>query len=496
MSGRLVQDLLRLLDLGDSAAETDAALERAFVTTEPFRRLVRGDVDIVVGDKGMGKTALYRILLDRSHAIPELKGIDLVSGFNPAGSPVFHQLTEGAPLLEGQYATIWKAYFISLVGNWLLTIYEGSPSPLMSELDALLRRIGLRTESTSPVKLFTHLVRLVRRLSNPKSIEATITLSEQGMPIVVPRLEFSDLGSPPNDPVVVPHDQAFELLERTLAQENLVVWVLMDRLDEAFAGFPAAEIPALRALLRTYLDLLAYDRLQLKLFLRTDLVNRVTAGGFVNLDHVNPRRVDLIWDDEDLRDLLYRRFVENDDFMALLGGGRWADDVLGSVFPRMVEEGPTPSMRWWPWALTAIRDGNGSRPPRNLIDLVKMAQLAQLREERRAPRQVEEGEALIGSDALKRGLTALSKQRVRDRLFAEAGPFAAVLERFEGAKSDYTAVALARQLDMKGQENVQARRALQDLGFLEQVGTRWVVPLLYRDGMRLKPSPLLGEEIA
>ena len=55
-----VRDVLRTLDLGNSVAEHDDALERYFVETEAFRSLVSGDTDIIAGDKGTGKTALYR----------------------------------------------------------------------------------------------------------------------------------------------------------------------------------------------------------------------------------------------------------------------------------------------------------------------------------------------------------------------------------------------------------------------------------------------------
>ena len=58
----LVKDLLRKLDLGNSVAEFDSDLRSYFVETQTFRALVKGDVDIVAGDKGTGKTALYKVL--------------------------------------------------------------------------------------------------------------------------------------------------------------------------------------------------------------------------------------------------------------------------------------------------------------------------------------------------------------------------------------------------------------------------------------------------
>jgi hypothetical protein len=109
-----MRDLLRQLDLGNSVAEFDDSLERYFVETEPFRALVENRADVIAGDKGTGKTAMYRILRKRYAQLPELSSVEVITGFNPSGNPVFQRLAQQPVLTEGQYATIWKAYILSL----------------------------------------------------------------------------------------------------------------------------------------------------------------------------------------------------------------------------------------------------------------------------------------------------------------------------------------------------------------------------------------------
>jgi hypothetical protein len=116
----LIRDILRELDLGSSVAEHDASLEDYFIETEVFAALVEDRRDTIAGDKGTGKTALYRILQKRYASL--LPDVEVLPGFNPAGAPVFQRLVEGDPLSEGQYMTVWKAYFLSLVGNWVLQL--------------------------------------------------------------------------------------------------------------------------------------------------------------------------------------------------------------------------------------------------------------------------------------------------------------------------------------------------------------------------------------
>ena len=87
-----------------------------------------------------------------------------------------------------------------------------------------------------------------------------------------------------------------------------------------------------------------------------------------------------------------------------------------------------------------IRDANGVKPPGNLIDLVLKAQAQQLKREEREPRTYPPGkERLITSDALKRGLQALSDERVQDTLLAEAGDDAELIELFRNGKAEHNA---------------------------------------------------------
>ena len=55
---------------------------------------------------------------------------------------------------------------------------------------------------------------------------------------------------------------ALRLLDTCLVDARISVWGAVDRLDEAFQGFPQVEVPALRALLRTYLDVLDFPSIK------------------------------------------------------------------------------------------------------------------------------------------------------------------------------------------------------------------------------------------
>lgn len=289
-----MKEVLRSLDLGSSLAEFDESLEKYFVENEAFHALIHGKKDIVAGDKGTGKTALYRILQKRYASLPELKGIEVLAGFNPAGSPVFQRLVREDVLREGQYVSVWKAYILALAGNWVLEIVGEDHSEKFQALADMLTETGLRSKDDQPETIFSKIVNVIQKALRPQTAELEFTLSETGIPIVTPKLTF--FGSEEQQQSKeVSHERALRLLDECLRELGYSVWIVLDRLDEAFQGFPAVEIPALRALLRTYLDLLEFPNFRLKLFVRRDLFRRIIGDGFVNLTHINARKVEISW---------------------------------------------------------------------------------------------------------------------------------------------------------------------------------------------------------
>lgn len=477
-----MKDLISTLDLGNSVAEFDTALENYFVETEPFRSLVKGERDVIAGDKGTGKTAIFRILQKRYRQLPELEDVEIITAFNPSGNPIFQRLVQERTLTEGQYRSVWKAYFLSLVGNWALNIAGENISESFKALHHLLDRSGLRANDDTPQTVFGKLINSFRRVFNPQSAELAFTFSETGIPIVTPKVEF---GAEEVKPREVSHEDALRLLDVCLGELGVDAWVVLDRLDEAFQGFPDVEIPALRALLRTYLDLMEFDHVRLKLFVRRDLFRKVIGEGFVNLTHVNARKKEIIWDEDDLLNLLCTRLRESGDFLKKIGAENASnEEMLALLLPAQVDVGEKKPTTW-NWIMSRIRDGNHVKPPRNLVDLITKAKEAQLRREDREARTYKSGLPVIESDSLKRALSRLSEERVEDTLLAEAGDAAGLIEKFKNQKSEHNRLSLSQLLGVDGNELDDAIRRLEEVGFLEETGQTFKVPMLYRDGMKM-----------
>ena len=239
-----VKELLADLDLGSSVAEHDAALEKYFVETETLESLINDRVDVIAGDKGTGKSALYRILNQRRNTLPELADVEVVSAFNPTGTPVFQRLTEGDVLTEAEYIRVWKAYFLALAGNWILEIANSSCTADMERLHAILTGAELRTSDDSPRGVFSKIMAGLLKAFRLRSAEGAAKV-----PFVElsGKLEFA-VDSVSSKDNRFDHDEALQVLERVLAEMDIKIWLTLDRLDEAFQGRPELEYPVLRAL--------------------------------------------------------------------------------------------------------------------------------------------------------------------------------------------------------------------------------------------------------
>ncbi|MFS8182147.1 P-loop ATPase, Sll1717 family [Pseudovibrio denitrificans] len=476
------KSIVQKVKLGASVAEFDNDLDKYFIETETFRSVINDDGDIISGDKGTGKTAIYRILKRNYRTYRKLEAVEVVDAFNPQGDPVFQRLLSGPNLNEEQYRTFWKAYIFSLVGNWLLDIYPDNYNEELSKLCDTLSYLELDATDVSPETIFGKLHGLVDRLMRPSAVEAEMSISELGMPIVKPRVE---LDSDHEGQKIIYNGDYLATLEKALQSVDVQVWVLFDRLDEAFSGTPKVEVPALRALLRTYLDLTNLTSVRIKLFLRKDLFRKIIKGGFVNLTHINARRIDIVWDDEDLWSMVLERILLDKELRSFFGEEVTKDKFLQILFPEQIDTGDRkPSTE--KWIISRIRDGNNNRPPRNIIDLLNKAKDAQLRREQRDERDIEpEIGPIIESDAVKRAFKQLSEQRVQDTLLAEADDLIPTIESFRDGKSEHNDETL--KVVIGDDENFTSIvQSLVDVGFLEEFGSNYKIPMLYRDGLKIK----------
>ncbi len=486
--------VLQSTSLGARIAEQeDDALSRYFVETEQWRELYAGNVDIVYGPKGSGKSALYTLLVARAQKLRE-KGVIVLPAEKVRGQTVFGGLVSDPPTSEREMVGIWKTYILLLITDSLRNYRESSPQvrdllQALAEADLMPPTFNLKNALRSTVEF-------VRRFTRPSAYEGGVVFDPATqLPVgITGKITLSDATTEQQRHGVQSVDDLLAIANECAEELDLDYWLAIDRLDIAFTESEEVETNALRALFRVYLDIEDLGRVNLKIFLRDDIWARITESGFRESSHI-VRYVTISWDARGLMNLIVRRFISNPgiceyysvDPEEVMSSTDWQESLFYKIFPDQVDVGerrPTT----FKWLLSRTRDGIGKNAPRELIHLVTEIRTEQIR-------QLELGEAepssdqLFSSSAIKPALVPVSKAKLEQTLYAEYPQYKEYIEGLRGEKSEHTIDTLMELWGVDEDEAVNLASSLAGVGFFEIRGDKYEqnfwVPFVFRDSLEL-----------
>ena len=483
------------LTFGARVAEDEReGLADYFVETDQWQKVQSGQVDVVFGPKGAGKSAIYTSLMNRETEMSD-RGIILVSAEKPRGSTVFQGLVAEPPTVELEFVGIWKLYILSMLGS-VIADYGLSGDDATDVKDALFQE-GLLAKGDAPLSSrFRAVWDWIKSAASravpegelnfdaatqmPTGIKFKIALQE-------PSAQARSAGTRSLDDLLVQANAAF-------AYNDFSVWVLFDRLDVAFAESHELEANGIRALFKAYLDMRELDWIGIKIFLRSDIWDEVTASGFREASHIT-RQLRIDWGGASLLNLVVRRALRNPrlvdyagadpaDVLADLSAQR---DFFNLLFPEKVDVGKNPLT--FEWILGRVQDGTKKPAPREVIHILNEARDAQLRMLERGEPEPPERE-LISRAALREALLPVSQVRLEQTLYAEYPAAKPWIQALEGEKTEHTADSLSSLWNVTVAEAVTRAQRLVEIGFLELRGERdattYWVPFLYRPALDLR----------
>ena len=368
--------LLTQVSFGARVAEEETGeLASYFVETDQWNRIARGEIDVVRGDKGAGKSAIYSLLMSKADEFFD-KNILLVAAEKPRGTPVFKDLVADPPTSEVEFVALWKLYILTLIAERMRDFGIGTANA--SKVYLALEEIGLLPREFDLSEILHTVIDYARRIVRAESIEGGLALDPTtGFPNGVNgKITF-------REPNMILRSAGFRSLDNLLgiANEALTatgyqVWVLLDRQDVAFAESHDLEQNALRALFRAYRDISEYEAIKLKIFLRSDIWNRITEAGFREASHIT-KFVLLEWNPASLLNLVVKRLLKNEVIVTDFGidrSGVLSDfniqrDLFYRFFPRQVEQGRRKASAF-DWMVSRCADGHQKTAPRELIHLL------------------------------------------------------------------------------------------------------------------------------
>lgn len=487
-------DVLRSITFGDRVAEQEgASLEKYFVETDHWKRLYSGDVDVIYGPKGSGKSALYTLLLARSEDLAH-RGILLAAAENPRGATAFKDLVVDPPASEPEFIALWKLYLASLVGSVLAD--AGVSGSEADTLRAALEAEGLIEPGPDLRSRLRRARDYVRRGFRAESIQGGVGIDPAtGLPSdFTGKITFREPSRQGAEGGYSSVDRLLALGDDTLAREGRSLWILLDRLDVAFIDNPQLEQNALRALFHVYIDMLGLRSLALKIFLRTDIWRRITTAGFREASHIT-RDMTISWNPQSLLHLVVSRAIQNTSVQDHYGVT--PADVLAShskqqtffyrVFPSQVDVGSR-KPQTFEWVLSRTRDGTGYTAPREVIHLLGSLKAEQAR--RLEIGDEEPGNGLLFSRAaFKDALREVSRARLEQTLYAEYPELKPPLEKLRGGKTQHSLGSLSRVWGVSDAEAQATAQHLVEVGFFEvrraRTASEYWVPVLYRPGLDL-----------
>lgn len=486
------RDVLQAAAFGSPIAEGEPRfLSSYFVETDQWRRVFAGDIDVVYGPKGSGKSAIYALLIGREADLFQ-RDIIVVPAENPQGSPAFKDIVADPPTDENQFRALWKLYFLILLGT-ALREYEVSPG-IARDVIRPLEEADLLPEEFSLSGLLGAALRYVRKLVKLESVEGGMKVDPTtGNPAgLTGKITFREPSAEQRKFGLISVESLLNSADKALRDSKYSVWLLLDRLDVVFAEHPDMERNALRALFRVYLDLRGLENVSLKIFLRTDLWRRITDGGFREASHVT-RAATISWDDDSLMNLVIRRALHNRaicdfygvDPLDILSDAQKQKTVFYRMFPQQVDVGKKKPATF-DWILYRVSDGTGEVAPRELIQLLSAARDIQLKA-LEVGHKDPSGENLFDNVSIKEALPEVSRTRFEQTLCAEFPHLKELMLKLRGEKTRQTLPSLASIWKSDEKEAHHLANQLVEIGFFESTGTKdqpefWV-PFLYRSAL-------------
>lgn len=489
------REVLADLRFGARVAEDERdELAAYFVETDQWRQVLGGYVDVIFGSKGAGKSAIYTSLMDRAATFKQASRTLLTTAEKPRGSTVFQGLVIDPPTTEVEFVAIWKLYFLSLVGS--LVVDEDMFGDEASQVrDALLQE-GLLASSDAPLtSRFRMVWDWIKQVAGRLTPQAEVRIDPAtNVSTIAFKISLGEPSIQERQSGVRSIDDLLAIADAALRVNDYKVWILLDRLDVAFSDSRELEANGIRALFKAYLDMGDLDQIALKIFLRTDIWNEITQGGFREASHIT-RQLRIEWSNAALLNLVVSRAVRIQRLLDRFGTTASAvfesAEAQRAFFDRMVPEkvdvGRNPLT--FEWILGRVQDGTKQPAPREVIHLLNEARDAQMRMVERGEAEPP-GEEILTRAALREGLPPVSKVRLEQTIYAEYPTEKTWIEAFEGERTEHTVASLATIWDVDEEAARNRAQRLVDVGFLEArtaqgVPTFWV-PFLYRPALSMR----------
>lgn len=438
---RLRKRPFQLTDLlfGAEDAERDDLLDKSYVPRQNIGSVLDQHRSIIVGDRGSGKSALFR----RLSALKD--GVEL---FPIPNSDDLLRKIAGTTAQDAD--TLRAAWLVVIAAVVAAAVPDSASKKLRRDGSELRTAVGL---SIDPVGVVGKTLRSAARVFGGTTLKfavGPVNLEAQLPPGSRPSTSTVDV------------EGFLQELDGLLQDTNHSVVVLFDRIDELFKYDRARQEAVVQGLLQAESRIGMLGGIALVVFLRTDLFELYDIQ---EKNKLVSRRLMLKWSDQDWLQVLVRRVLANDSLEWVADRLRRSDGsfetlpALSVLFPAEIEGRPIDR-----WLVDSVRNGNGDVSPRLAVLLLHLA-----RDYTARPSEEVRALPLFSADAAARAMTELSELSFSEVVndFKVAQSF--VLNCRAGRFTIFTLVDVEQLFDRDEGPISEQVRLLERLGFLERV---------------------------
>lgn len=280
----------------------------------------------------------------------------------------------------------------------------------------------------------------------------------------------------------------------------------MDRLDSAFEDVPKLENTVLKSLIKQYLDMRDFKNIRLKIFIRSDIWQRITVDGFVEATHI-ARLEEVKWDTSSILYLIVSRISTSkiivEDFgKSILIPKVKRNNILNSedlqkklfyyVFPLKVDAQPPFNKNVKKadainWIISRTSDATRIINPRNILYLIDQAKSIEIDKMERGHHMPVDG--LMEGKVIQEGLRETSHYQLEQTLFAEYPKLKPKVELLKNSKAEMKLNVIKKKLRVNSKKGIlEIVNALITRGFISQANSSgyYEIPFIYRDALNVK----------
>ncbi len=306
---------LERFDIGNQEAIRDDLLSRCYCEIAPVRRFLQGDKDYLLGVKGSGKSAVFRLLLEKKIAFENKSNLNQI--IVPIDQDIdylsvkYHlQKSLGSAIEDDDVRArfIWEIYILYRMVTSLLASNLEIDKDTHKSMNDVASYFSFKNSSPSIIDIITRANR---------TIGCKIDMNEMGFPTpdFYIKSETNNDGAPPEkdvNEITINLGDMQSKINSLLRRNSAIIYVLIDNLDDFLAreAYDAQRL-VIQGLLACSKDYSRHPYIKVKSFLRTEVFHKVEFEKIGGSEKIKPNAITLEWGESDIRRFIAERMVFN-----------------------------------------------------------------------------------------------------------------------------------------------------------------------------------------